>query len=278
MADLTIDSKENRQISGNTVKDGSGNEWRIVVDANGELQVVQVVLDHTTDNVLIYANTQPDALGVDTVPIVDAAGHWQIDVLTMPVVTIQDGGGSITVDFTRPVPVTDNAGSLTIDDGGGNISIDDGGNVISVDDAGGSLTVDQALLDHATDDVLVYFNTQPDGLGADTVPIVDAAGHLQIDIITAPTITIQDGGNVISVDDGGGSLTIDGNVGIIGAALTALQLIDNIVNTETDDDSIPAGELRQTNNVLLYGYDYNVSASWERVRTDGSGNLMVAHA
>jgi hypothetical protein len=210
--------------------------------------VEQYPIDVATDDILVFSNTAADGSGVDTIMLVDAAGHLQIDVLTMPVVTIQDGGGSITVDGTvtiqEPLSVDDNGGSLTVDDGGGsltvdftrpvpvtdnggNLSIDDGGNVISVDDAGGSLTVDF---------------TRP-------VPVTDNAG----------------------------SLTVDGNVGIIGAALTALQLIDNIVNTETEDDSIPAGETRQTEVALLYGYDYDVSSTWERVHTDGSGNLSVAY-
>ena len=61
-------------------------------------------------------------------------------------VTVEDGGGSLTVDGTvaisGAVPVTDNAGSLTVDDGGGSLTVDDGAGSISVDDNGGAISVD----------------------------------------------------------------------------------------------------------------------------------------
>jgi hypothetical protein len=39
MPSRNVDSVKDVQISGNTVKDGSGTEYRIVVDANGYLKV-----------------------------------------------------------------------------------------------------------------------------------------------------------------------------------------------------------------------------------------------
>ena len=46
-------------------------------------------------------------------------------------------------------------------------------------------------------------------------------------------------------------------------------------NPETDDDSIPTGEVRETPIALLYAYDDPVSQTWERLRSDGSGRLLV---
>lgn len=52
-------------------------------------------------------------------------------------VPISDNGGSITVDgtvsVTEPVSIDDNGGSLTVDDGGTTLSIDDGGSSITID-------------------------------------------------------------------------------------------------------------------------------------------------
>ncbi len=45
-------------------------------------------------------------------------------------------------------------------------------------------------------------------------------------------------------------------------------------NPETDDDSIPAGEVRETPNVLLHGYDED-DGDWQRVLTDGSGKIQT---
>lgn len=81
-----------------------------------------------------------------------SGSELQVDIVTIPTVTIQDGGGSITVDGTvsisGAVPVTDNGGSLTVDgtvvvtDGGGSLTVD---GTVAVTDGGGSLTVDGAV-------------------------------------------------------------------------------------------------------------------------------------
>ena len=81
---------------------------------------------------------------------------------------------------------------------------------------GGDVSI-EVDLDHGTDDVLVYANTSKDGSGTSYVPLVDSDGHLQVDVLTTPTVTISDGGGTISIDDGGGNISIDdggGNLSI----------------------------------------------------------------
>ena len=73
---------------------------------------------------------------------------------------------------------------------------------------GGDVSI-EVDLDHGTDDVLVYANTSKDGSGTSYVPLVDSDGHLQVDVLTTPTVTISDGGGTISIDDGGGNISID---------------------------------------------------------------------
>ncbi len=127
--------------------------------------------------------------------------------------------GELYVKHVDSVPVTDNGGTLSIDDGAGSITVDgtvtvqDGGNVISVDDAAGSLTVDNAALSVV-------------GGGVE-------AAALRVTIASDST-------GVLSIDDNGGSLTVDGTVTETnsGSALTSLQLIDDIVYT--DDTSTHA--------------------------------------
>lgn len=69
---------------------------------------------------------------------------------------------------------------------------------------GGDVSI-EVDLDNATDDVLVYGN---DG-GSNQKLKTDSDGHLQIDVLTTPTVTISDGGGTISIDDGGGNISID---------------------------------------------------------------------
>lgn len=148
--------------------------------------------------------------------------------------------------------------------------------------------VETPVLDHTTDDVLVYFNTQPDGLGVDTVPIVDAAGHIQVDIITsalptgAATAANQAAANAllgtIDVDTG----NISGYAADIEVALHNLEnaldsfgldyLLVGSVDVDTDDDVIAAGQSLPIAINLMYGFD---GTNWERIRTDGAGAMKV---
>tara|TARA_A100001391_G_scaffold190321_1_gene162509 strand:+ start:70 stop:828 length:759 start_codon:yes stop_codon:yes gene_type:complete len=108
----------------------------VTLNTEGGDVSVEVDLDNSTDDVLVYGNDGSANRKLTT----DSSGHLQVDVLTTPTVTISDGGGTISID--------DGGGNISIDDGGGNISIDDGGNSITVDgtvtiqDGSGSITVD----------------------------------------------------------------------------------------------------------------------------------------
>lgn len=75
---------------------------------------------------------------------------------------------------------------------------------VTLNTEGGDVSV-EVDLDNATDDVLVYGN---DG-SANRKLTTDSSGHLQIDVLTTPTVTISDGGGTISIDDGGGNISID---------------------------------------------------------------------
>lgn len=60
-----------RQISGNTVADGSGNELRVVVDASGFIKVTQVPLSYLTDSVKVrglYSNANVEQFGYSQQP------------------------------------------------------------------------------------------------------------------------------------------------------------------------------------------------------------------
>jgi len=164
---------------------------------------------------------------------------------------IQDGGNTITVDGTvtanagtGPWPVTDNSGSLTVDNstlsvvGGGleatalrvTLASDSTG-VVSVDDGGGALTVDGTVAVSGTVTVDGSGVTQPvsgtvtANLGATDNAVLDTietntdsltvvGGGLEA---TALRVTIaNDSTGVVSIDDNGGSVTVDGTVGISG--------------------------------------------------------------
>ena len=76
---------------------------------------------------------------------------------------------------------------------------------------GGDVAIDVAL-DKANDSVTIYANTAADGSGTSTVPLVDAAGHTQVDIISS------------ALPSGGATAANQTTM------ITALQLLDNAVD------------------------------------------------
>lgn len=128
--------------------------------------------------------------------------------------------------------------------------------VLSVDDNGASLTVDNAALSVV-------------GGGVEA---------------TALRVTIaSDSTGVVSVDDNGGSLTIDGAVTVTGDALTALQLIDNIVVTDDAAFTAASGQgvaimgfasSDQVNSGDVGAVAMTVTRSLKTCVTDSSGNTI----
>lgn len=131
------------------------------------------------------------------------------------------------------------------------INVGAGGDVIASDDIGGVKYQRVKLAcgaDGSATDVTIGGGTEATALRVTLAS--DGTGLISVD----------DNGSSLSVDDGGGSLTVDGTVAISGtvtvaahavtnagtfavqesgAALTALQLIDNVVNV--DDAAYTAG-------------------------------------
>jgi len=133
---------------------------------------------------------------------------------------------------------------------------------------GGDVAIDVAL-DKANDSVTIYANTAADGTGTSTVPLVDAAGNLQIDIVSSALpsggATAANQATIIGHVDGVETLitstntkldtletTNNANQVLLGtidsdtdAIKTAVQILDNAISgTEMQVDvvaALPAG-------------------------------------
>lgn len=102
-------------------------------------------------------------------------------------VNIQDGGNTITVDGT--VAATQ-SGTWVL---GANDGVDIGD--VTINNA--SIAVTASDLDirdivATQDSILIYANTAKDGSGTNYVPLVDADGHLQVDVLSSPAIDFDD--------------------------------------------------------------------------------------
>jgi hypothetical protein len=184
-------------------------------------------------------------------------------------VSLTDGTDTVLVDGSGNLQVilaandgTD-IGDVTINNGaaGAAVNIQDGGNSITVDGTvaiSGSVTVTASQLDIDSlnkddDEVLVWANTAKDGTGTDYVPLVDADGHLQVDVLSGG------GSNAsVKVDDAAFTVAVD-SVTAIGGIATA----DSV-------DSGDVGALRMLTNRALVTTLEDANGDGIAIAADGS--------
>lgn len=220
------------------------------------------------------------------------------------VVSVDDGGGNISVDWGGTVPpigagteaaalrvtvATDSTGVLSVDDNGANLSVDWAGTVppigagteaaalrvtlatdstglVSVDDNGGSLTIDSTAL--TTDDL-------DTGIGTDTRGIVgiglaESGGH-----------TLLGSANPMPVSDNGGAITVDwaGTAPPIGAGVEATALRVTVATDSTGVLSVDDGggnlSVDWGGTVPPIGAGLEATALRVTLATDSTGLLSV---
>jgi len=133
-------------------------------------------------------------------------------------------------------------------------------------------TVDASDLDIrdlavTTDDILIYANTVKDGSGTDYVPLVDADGNLQVDVLSAPTTAVT--GTFYQVTqpisgDIGTLTTLTNPVGIKNAAS------DTITGISGTYDTIDVSLTNGTNRVTVDGSGYLTTNINGTVTVDGT--------
>lgn len=199
-------------------------------------------------------------------PALGTAGSASTDVITVQGIT-----------SGTPIPVSDNSGSLTVDNGGTfpvqaaqsgtwNVgTVTTVTNVVHVDDNGSTLTVDGTVA-----------ATQSGTWNVGTLSTITNVVH------------IDDNSSTISIDDGGSTITVDGTVAVTnggtfatqvdGAALTALQLIDDPVATlgtttytETSTKGMIVGAVRRDADTSLVDTTNEIGP----LQMDANGRLKV---
>ncbi len=119
---------------------------------------------------------------------------------------------------------------------------------------GGDVAIDVAL-DKANDSVTIYANTAADGTGTSTVPLVDAAGNLQIDIVSS---ALPSGGATAANQS-----TIIGHVDGLETLITSTNSKIDTLDAVQDNALTKLGEIETTNNanqVLLGTIDSDTDA------------------
>jgi hypothetical protein len=220
---LTIDNAA-LSVTGGGVE-ASALRVTIASDSTGVLSVDDNGASLTVDNAALSvtgAGVEASALRVTIAT--DSTGVLSVDdnggSLTVDNAALSVTGGGVEASALRVTIATDSTGVLSIDDNSGSLTVDnaalsvvgggaeatalrvtiasDSTGVLSIDDNGGSITVDGTVTANAT-------------LAAETTKVIGT-----VNIAAAQTIATTNAGTfAVQVD---------------GAALTALQLIDNIVS------------------------------------------------
>ncbi len=200
-------------------------------------------IDKATDDILIYGNTVKDGSGTSYVPLLDADGHQQIDVLTLP--AIPAGTNNIgdvdvlTINGVAPAFGTGLRGA----------------------------TVQRVTI--ATDDSVPVTNA-----GITTIAGAVSGTEMQVDVLTMPTTTVTatdlDIRNLVAATD---------IVDLGGNALTSLQLLDDTVATlgtttytEAATKGNIMGAVRRDANTTLVDTTNEVAP----LQVNATGELKVA--
>lgn len=280
-----------RADAAGSLVDTDGDYAPFQVDATGALRVTTAGAGPAASVAIVDTggdelDVQPD--GSIDVNIVSSTGGGLTDaelratpvpVVTQEPISVDDNGGSLTVDGTvavtgtqtdaltdaelratpvpvvtqEPISVDDNGGSLTVD---GSVSVSNFPAVQPVSDNGGSLTVDGTV---------AVTGTQTDALTdaelrASPVPVSGTVS------VTEP----------VSVDDNGGSLTVDGSV-----AVSNFPATQPVSGTVTADTELPAAAALADNTanptvpgVGAFGMVYDGS-TWDRLPGNSTDGVLV---
>ena len=121
---------------------------------------------------------------------------------------------------------------------------------------GSQLSVD---IDNANDSIVIFSNTVADGSGTNTVPLVDAAGNLQIDIVSS---ALPSGGATAANQS-----TIIGHVDGLETLITSTNSKIDTLDAVQDNALTKLGEIETTNNAnqVLLG---TIDADTDAIKTD----------
>src|SRR3990167_4817159 len=219
-------------------------------------------IGHVTDTeklpAVIYSNTVKDRTGTDLIPIVDADGHLQIDVLT------GGGGTAYTEDVATPLAIVGTALMMERDDALATVTPIEGDWLSLRGTAEGALWTED-------------FNSEAIKTAVELIDNAISGSEMQVDVITMPSVAVTNGGLTELAAAINASSQMDVNIAASGvdvmlgtdfsavlgtADLTILAQADNIVNTQ---DTIA---------VSAFGYLFD-GATWDRAKGDSTDGALV---
>lgn len=204
---------------------------------------LEVDLDHGTDDVLIYANTNKSGSGTSYVPLVDSDGHLQVDTMSSAL----PSGAATAANQSTIISHVDGIETLITSS---NTKLDTLETTLSNIETAVQIIDDWDDSNYANVNLNLAGSDAPTGGGAES-------GALRVTIANDSTgvVSVDDGGSTISVDDGGGALTVDGTV-TANLSATDNAVLDNI-DTSTSSSNTHLSNLFYDTVVSVTPHDSN---------------------
>lgn len=292
-------------VTGTVTANLSATDNQVLDDILADTAAIQTAVE-ILDNAISGSEMQVDVLTMPTVAVTQSGVWDEVGIndsgnsITVDNAQLSVVGSGTEAAAMRVTIATDSTGVLSVDDNGSTLSIDDGGGIITVDGtvgvtgvstvaeqqtqtthlatiAGDTTDIETAveLIDDtvATLGTTTYTEATSKGLvigavrrDADTT-LVNTTNEV------APLIVDANGYLKVEVFDGGGSHTVDNNgtfaTQVDGAALTALQLIDNSIFVDDADWTA------DTSSHTLVG---GVTQATPSANTDGDTTPLITNA
>ena len=206
----------------------------VTLTTEGGDVAIDVALDKANDSVTIYANTAADGSGTSTVPLVDAAGHVQVDIISSAL----PSGGATAANQSTIIGHVDGVETLLG-------TIDSDTNDIKTDMAAIEVLLTAANVDHAANEVLLT------GIDADTNAIKVDMAAIEV-LLTAANVDHAANEALLT--------TIDSDTNDIKTDIAALEVLSTAANVDLAEIEVATEASQAALEKMLYGNALAVTA------------------
>jgi len=206
----------------------------VTLTTEGGDVAIDVALDKANDSVTIYANTAADGSGDSTVPLVDAAGNLQIDIVSSAL----PSGGATAANQSTIIGHVDGVETLLG-------TIDSDTNDIKTDMAAIEVLLTAANVDHAANEVLLT------GIDADTNAIKVDMAAIEV-LLTAANVDHAANEALLT--------TIDSDTNDIKTDIAALEVLSTAANVDLAEIEVATEASQAALEKMLYGNALAVTA------------------
>lgn len=225
-------------LSGNSgTKDGGTVRVVLATDQPQLTNALKVDGSAVTQPVSIAATVTVDASGT-TVPVdselttADLDTGAGTDTRAVVGLVLAESGGGLLVGSAHPIPISDNSGSLTVDNGGTFAVQAAQSGTWNITNVSGTVSLPTGAATAAKQPALGTAGTA----SADVITVQGIASMTALKVDgSAVTQPVSDGGSTISIDDGAGNISVDwaGTVPPIGAGTEAAALRVTVATDST---------------------------------------------